>query len=96
MSDRNVHMPYKEWKDYAVVNYELVGKFYHKKVYEAMVEDPKTHRMELIQLTLREVLNKCEGTIFEDQIRRAVMKCVYTDTKPDVAIRKVMDIYYSA
>ena len=95
MSGSNVNMPYSEWKDFAVVNYDLVSKFYNKKVYESIVENRDTHQLDLVQLTLREVLNKCEGTIFEEQIRRAVMKCVYTDSKLEPAIRKVMDIFYS-
>jgi predicted RNase H-like nuclease len=51
--------------------------------------------MELVQLTLREVLTKCEGSVFETQIRQAVMRCVYTDASLEKEVRPVMDLYYS-
>ena len=51
-------------------------------------------RSELVQLTLRDVMNKCAGTNFEEPIKRAIMKCVYTDAKLDNEIRKVMDEYF--
>jgi hypothetical protein len=40
-------------------------------------------------------LTKCEGTIFETQIRQAVMRCVYTEDSLEREIRPVMDLYYS-
>lgn len=40
-------------------------------------------------------LTKCEGSVFERQIRQAVMRCVYTDTQLNKEIRPVMDLYYS-
>jgi hypothetical protein len=41
------------------------------------------------------VLSICEGTIFEKQIRQAVMRCVYTEDSLEKEIRPVMDLYYS-
>lgn len=88
-------MLYKEWKAYALTNYDVVSKNYNYKVYEGLVKDPKTNETQLVQLTLREVLTKCEGTVFERQIRQAVMRCVYTDAQLNKEIRPVMDLYYS-
>lgn len=88
-------MSYKEWKEYALTNYDVVSKNYNYKVYEGLVKDPKTNETQLVQLTLREVLTKCEGTVFERQIRQAVMRCVYTDAQLNKEIRPVMDLYYS-
>lgn len=87
-------LSYKSWRDMAVTNYDVVSKNYYKKVYEAVVEDRATHNSDLIQLTLRDVLNLCEGTIFETRIRQAVMKCVYTDAKLEREIHPIMDVYY--
>ena len=42
----------------------------------------------------REVLQKCEGTNFEEAMRKAVMKCVYTNLKLEREIRKVMDPFF--
>lgn len=89
-----VNMNYKEWMEYAITEYDLVSKYYSKRVYEALVPNPDTGMPELVQLTLRDVMNMCEDTVFETQIRRAVMKCVYTNTRPDKEIRKIMDDYY--
>ena len=89
-----VSMSYKEWVDFAIVEYDLVSKYYSKRVYEALVSDPKTGDAQLVQLTLREVLNKCQDTVFETRMRRAIMKCVYTDSRPEREIRKIMDDYY--
>lgn len=88
-------MSYKEWKAYALTNYDVVSKNYNYKVYEGLVKDPKTKETQLVQLTLREVLTKCEGSVFERQIRQAVMRCVYTDAQLNKEIRPVMDLYYS-
>ena len=88
-------MSYKEWKVYALTNYDVVSKNYNYKVYEGLVKDPKTNETQLVQLTLREVLTKCEGSVFERQIRQAVMRCVYTDAQLNKEIRPVMDLYYS-
>jgi hypothetical protein len=88
-------MSYKEWVEMAVVTYDVVSKNYNRKVYESVIENPKNGKRELIQLTLRDVLNKCEGTIFETQIRQAVMRCVYTEDSLEREIRPVMDLYYS-
>lgn len=87
-------MTYKEWIEYAIVEYDVVSKNYNQKVYENVVENKKTHEMELVQLTLREVLTRCDGTNYEERIRRAVMKCVYTGEKLDIEIRKVMDPFF--
>jgi hypothetical protein len=85
---------YKDWLAMAITNYDVVSKNYNRKVYEAMVTDHKTKNVEFVQLTLRDVLNICEGTIFEDRIKRAIMKCVYTGVNLEQEIRKVMDVYY--
>lgn len=87
-------MTYSEWKDYAIVEYDVVSRNYSKKVYEAVVNDKTTGKGELVQLTLRDVMNKCAGTNFEEPIKRAIMKCVYTDARLDAEIRKVMDEYF--
>ena len=88
-------MEYKEWREFAITEYDVVSKNYNFKVYESVVNNPKTKELELVQLTLREVLSKCEGTVFERQIRQAVMRCVYTDSQLDKEIRPIMDLYYS-
>ncbi|MCI5857708.1 MAG: hypothetical protein MR016_10165 [Agathobacter sp.] len=88
-------MSYKEWREYALTNYDVVSKNYNYKVYEGLVKNPKTKETELVQLTLREVLTKCEGSVFERQIRQAVMRCVYTDASLNKEIRPVMDLFYS-
>ena len=88
-------MSYKEWREYALTNYDVVSKNYNYKVYEGLVKNPKTQETELVQLTLREVLTKCEGSVFERQIRQAVMRCVYTDAPVNREIRPVMDLFYS-
>jgi len=87
-------MTYKEWVEYATVEYPTVSKNYNFKVYENMIEDKTTHERKLIQLTLRDVLLRCEGTDYEDRIKRAVMKCVYTDAKLEREIRKVMNPFF--
>ena len=87
-------LTYKEWVELAVTTYDVVSKNYNFKVYETVVEDEETHESKLIQLTLRDVLSKIEGTIFEKQVERAVMKCVYTGAKLDRELRGIMDLYY--
>lgn len=89
-----VNMNYKEWVDYAIVEYDLVSRYYSKRVYEALVPIPGTGGTQLVQLTLQEVLNKCQDTVFETRIRRAIMKCVYTGSRPEREIRRIMDDYY--
>ena len=88
-------MSYKEWREYALTNYDVVSKNYNYKVYEGLVKNPKTKETELVQLTLREVLTKCEGSVFERQIRQAVMRCVYTDASLNKEIRHLIDLFYS-
>lgn len=93
-SKKNVTMSFKEWVEYATLNYDIVSNYYNKRVYEAMVVDPETGIPDLVQLTLGDVFNKCEGTNLEKTIRSAIMRCVYTNEKLDKPIRKVMDDYY--
>ena len=93
-SKKNITMSYREWGEYATLNYEVVSKLYQKRVYEAMVIDPETGEPNLVQLTLADVLNKCEGTSLESAVRNAVMKSVYTNEKLEKGIRQVMDDYY--
>ena len=52
------------------------------------------HGSLLVQLTLQGVLDKCEGTNFEEPIRKCIMKCVYTGCKLEKEINKVMNQYY--
>ena len=92
--DGSERMTYKEWMDLAVVEYEAVSKNYNYKVYETMLKDPDTGEMKLIQMTLREVLLKCQDTNYEDRIKNAVMRCVYTGAQFNVEIRKVMDQFF--
>ena len=87
-------MTYKEWVEYAILEYDLVSKNYNHKVYENMILDKDTKQMKLVQMTLRDVLNKCDGTNYEDRMRRAVMKCVYTGAKLNNEIRRVMDPFF--
>lgn len=89
-------MTYSDWIEYAVSEYELVSKNYNHKVYENVVVNPESHKRELMQLTLREVLAICDHTNYEERIRRAVMKCVYTNEKLEPEIRKVMDPFFEA
>lgn len=87
-------MTYREWVEYAIVEYDVVSKNYNYKVYENIIENKETHENQLVQLTLREVLQKCEGTNFEEAMRKAVMKCVYTNSKLEREIKKVMDPFF--
>ena len=89
-------MTYKEWMDYAVIEYDLISKNYNFKIYENMVKNPATGNMDLIQMTLREVLVKCDGTNYEHHMRCAIMKCVYTGAKLEREIKKVMDPFFGA
>lgn len=87
-------MTFSAWIDYALAEYDVVKKYYNQKVYENVVKNPKTDRMELMQMTLREVLEICEGTNYEERIKRAVMKCVYTNEKLETEIRREMDPFF--
>lgn len=87
-------MTYSEWIEYALAEYDLVIRNYNSKVYENVIENPKTHKTDLMQLTLREVLETGKGTNYEERIKRAVMKCVYTDAKLEPEIRRVMDPFF--
>ena len=64
---------------------------------EALIRTPLIGTMFyyiLVQLTLQGVLDKCEGTNFEEPIRKCIMKCVYTGCKLEKEINKVMNQYY--
>lgn len=87
-------MTYQEWIEYAIVEYDVVSKNYNHKVYENMVINKETHMADLIQLSLREVLTMCDGTNYEDRIKRAVMKCVYTEASLEREVRKIMDLFF--
>ena len=62
-------LSFKEWKEIAIVEYDIISKNYNRRVYENVVEDPDSHTPEFVQLTLREVLNKCDGTNFENPMK---------------------------
>ena len=87
-------MTYQDWIEYALVEYDVVSKNYNHKVYENVVENRETGEIELVQLTLRDVLNICAETNYEERIRRAVMKCVYTDGDLKKEIRKIMNPFF--
>ena len=61
-------MKYDKWIEYALAEFELVSKNYNSKVYESVVENSETGSRELIQMTLREVLEICENTNYEERI----------------------------
>lgn len=90
----SMSLSYRQWREMAMLEYDIVSEKYNKKVYENIVKDPETEEYTLKQLTLQGVLDKCEGTNFEEPVRRAVMKCVYTGCKLEKEICKVMDQYY--
>ena len=48
----------------------------------------------MVQLTLQGVLDKCEGTNYEEIIKKSIMKCVYTGCRLEKEINKVMNQYY--
>lgn len=85
---------YREWKEFAVSNYDTVREQFHEPVYQGMVRDKDTLDVAEVSLTLQEVMDMCENTIFETALRRAVMKCVYTRSGLIKEVRKVMDVYY--
>ena len=87
-------LSYREWRALAITNYDIVSKNYNRKVYEAVVTNQDTGLSDFVQLTLREVLDKCDGSIFETQLRRAIMRCVYTDERLEPQIRPIMDLIY--
>lgn len=59
-------LTFRQWREMAIMEYEVVSKNYNRKVYESAVIDKDTHNVELVQLTLREVLDKCEGTNYDN------------------------------
>ena len=87
-------LTFRQWREMAIMEYEVVSKNYNRKVYESAVIDKDTHNVELVQLTLREVLDKCEGTNYEYNITRAIMKCVYTNDRLEKEVKEVMDEFY--
>ena len=89
-------LSFRQWREMAIMEYEVVSKNYNRKVYESAVIDKDTQNVELVQLTLREVLDKCEGTNYEYNIKRAIMKCVYTNDRLEKEVKEVMDEFYEA
>ena len=87
-------LSFRKWREMALTEYPVVGDKYYKKVYENIATDPQTGESILVQLTLKGVLDKCEGTNFEEPIRKCIMKCVYTGCKLEKEIYKVMNQYY--
>lgn len=87
-------LTFRQWREMAIMEYEVVSKNYNRKVYESAVIDKDTQNVELVQLTLREVLDKCEGTNYEYNIKRAIMKCVYTNDRLEKEVKEVMDKFY--
>ena len=74
-------LSFRKWREMALTDYPVVSDKYYKKVYENIATDPQTGESILVQLTLQGVLDKCEGTNFEEPIRKCIMKCVYTGCK---------------
>ena len=87
-------LTFRQWREMAIMEYEVVSKNYNRKVYESAVIDKDTQNVELVQLTLREVLDKCEGTNYEYNIKRAIMKFVYTNDRLEKEVKEVMDEFY--
>lgn len=81
-------LDYKEWKEFALQNYELVRKYKDRVVYEADIDGKEIH------MTLAEVFEVCDGSIYEDLFRRAIMKSVYTNAKPNKAVSRVMNLHF--
>ena len=71
-----------------------MSKNYNQKVYENVIENKETGELELVQLTLREVLGICAGTNYEERLKKAIMKCVYTDADLEKEIRKIMNPFF--
>ena len=87
-------MTYQDWIEYAIIEYDVVSKNYNQKVYENVIENKETGELELVQLTLREVLGICVGTNYEERLKKAIMKCVYTDADLEKEIRKIMNPFF--
>lgn len=87
-------LSFRQWREMAITEYPVVSEKYNKKVYENIVKDPQSGEYTLVQLTLQGVFDKCEGTNFEETIKRCVMKCVYTGCKLEKEVSRVMDQYY--
>ena len=84
----------RQWREMALLEYPVVSDKYYKKVYENIVVNPQTGESTLVQLTLQGVLDKCEGTNYEEIIKKSIMKCVYTGCRLEKEINKVMNQYY--
>ena len=87
-------LSFRQWREMALLEYPVVSDRYYKKVYENIVVDPQTGESTLVQLTLQGVLDKCEGTNYEEIIKKSIMKCVYTGCRLEKEINKVMNQYY--
>ena len=94
-NNRTPHtMSFPEWRDFVISGYDVISDHYAKKVYESIVTDPDSGEQTLVQLSLRDAMNKVEGTGYEDAFRRAIMRCIHSGRKLDVELRPVMDAYY--
>ena len=80
-------LSFRKWREMALTEYGETTP-------ERGMADPQTGESILVQLTLQGVLDKCEGTNFEEPIRKCIMKCVYTGCKLEKEINKVMNQYY--
>ena len=87
-------LSFRKWREMALTDYPVVSDKYYKKVFFFITTDPQPGKSIFVQLTLQGVLDKCEGTNFEEPIRKCIMKCVYTGCKLEKEINKVMNQYY--
>lgn len=88
-------MGFKEWRDFILSSFGDVSDAYAKKVYEDVVFDKELGGNTLVQLRLCDVFNKVDGTCFEMPLRRAIMRCVYSNRRFDREIKPVMDAFYA-
>ncbi len=87
-------LTFRQWREMAIIEYPIVSEKYNKKVYENIILDQQSGEHVLIQLTLQGVLDKCEGTNFEENIKRCLMKCVYTGDGIEKEVSRIMNQYY--
>lgn len=87
-------MPFKEWRDFLLESYDLIGQSYAKKVYENIVYDEELKSRQLVQLRLCDAFNLIEDTTLEIPFRRAIMKCVHSGRRLDRELKPIMDEYY--
>ena len=86
-------LSFRKWREMALTDYPVVSDKYYKKVYENIATDPQTGESILVQLTLQGVLDKCEGTNFEEPIRKCIMKCNwYNVLLGDESVLRGLDI----